>query len=254
MFDVAIFTALGWERRTVTDALRAVEPAGPARSWRGQLADGASCLVLQTGMGPGRAAAAAATAPPAGLFLCCGCAGGLVDWLDAGDLLVADGLIRVDATGRPAERLPAASRGMTTWAERRGLRVHAGALASSPIVLDSAAKVAAATTGALAVEMESSAIAAAARTRGIPFFGLRVVLDRAADHLPPALDVIDEATGEVRAGRALAAIAPRPWIWPLVARLARQQRLAVRALDGIIGALDLEAFTVTPEAASAAGG
>jgi hypothetical protein len=109
-------------------------------------------------------------------------------------------------------------------------------------------------TGALAVEMENSAIAAAARARGIRFFGLRVVLDRADDHLPPALDMIDEATGEVRVGRALAAIAPRPWLWPLVARLAGQQRAAVRSLGAVIRELDLEAFTLTPAAASDAGG
>jgi len=80
MFDIAIFTALGWERRAVTEALRAVEPAGPPRTWRGRLADGASCLVVQTGIGPARAAAAAAAAPPAGAFLACGCAGALVAW------------------------------------------------------------------------------------------------------------------------------------------------------------------------------
>src|SRR2546428_14157646 len=81
MFDVAIFPALGWERRAVTEALRAVEPAGRPRTWRGRLADGASCLVVQTGIGPARAAAAAAATPPAGAFLPPRCAGGPVAWL-----------------------------------------------------------------------------------------------------------------------------------------------------------------------------
>src|SRR5437879_817839 len=145
MFDLAIFTALGWERRAVTEALRAVEPAGWPRTWCGRLADGASCLLVQTGIGPARASAA--------------------------------------------------------------------------------------------------------RTRGIPFAALRVVLDGAGEALPAALDVIDEATGEVRAGRALGTIALRPRLWPAAARLARRQRLAARRLGAIMAALEAEALAAPPEAA-----
>ena len=100
MFDVTIFTALGWERRAVTEALRTLEPSGPSGAWRGRLADGASCLVVQTGIGPARAAAAAAAAPPAGAFLACGCAGALVGWLVAGDLVTAESVIALEADGR----------------------------------------------------------------------------------------------------------------------------------------------------------
>src|SRR2546428_710012 len=106
MFDVAIFSALGWGRRAVTGALRAVEPAGRPRTWRGRLADGASCLVVQTGIGPARAAAAAAATPPAGAFLACGCAGALVDWLVAGDPVAAENVIAPRAGGRPHQRRP----------------------------------------------------------------------------------------------------------------------------------------------------
>src|SRR5881397_154728 len=223
MFDVAIFTALGWERRAVTEALRAVEPAGRPRTWRGRLADGASCLVVQTGIGPARAAAAA---PPAGAFLACGCAGALVDWLVAGDLVAAESVVALGADGRPDERLPGVGAGLAAWAAGRGFRVHAGALVASPVVLGTAAaKAALGATGALAVEMESGALAAAARARGVPFAALRAVLDAAGEALPASADVIDEATGEVRAVRALAAIALRPRLWPAAGRLARQQRV-----------------------------
>src|SRR2546422_308000 len=182
MFDVAIFTALGWERRAVTEALPAVEPAGrpptrrgrlahgapclgvqdglgpapapPAgrpRPWRGRLADGASCLVVQTGIGPARAAAAAGAAPPAGAFLACGCAGALVDWLVAGDLVAAESVVALGADGRPDERLPGVGAGLAAWATGRGFRVHAGALVASPVVLGTAAaKAALGATGALA--------------------------------------------------------------------------------------------------------
>src|SRR6266576_3605159 len=198
MFDVTIFTALGWERRAVIEALRTPEPSGQSGAWRGRLADGASCLVVQTGIGPARAAA-----PAAGAFLACGCAGALVGWLVAGDLVTAESVIALEADGRAGERLPAAGAGLAAWAAGRGFRVHAGGLVASPVVLGTAeAKAALRATGALAVEMESGALAAAARARGIPFAALRVVLDGAGEVLPAGLGVIDEATGEVRAGRA----------------------------------------------------
>src|SRR2546428_4709066 len=118
MFAVAIFPALGWERRAVTEALRAVEPAGRPRTWRGRLADGASCLVVQTGIGPARAAAAASAAPSAGAFLACGCVGALVDWLVARGLLSAQSGIALGADGPPDERLPAVGAGPAARAAR----------------------------------------------------------------------------------------------------------------------------------------
>ena len=253
MLDVAIFTALGWERRAVTEALRVVEPAGPPRAWRGRLADGASCLVVQTGVGPARAAAAAAAAPSAGTFLACGCAGALVDWLVAGDLVAAESVVALGADGY--ERLPAVGAGLAAWAAGRGFRVHAGVLAASPVVLPTAAaKAALGATGALAVEMESGALAAAARARGIPFAALRAVLDEAGEALPAGADVVDEATGEVRTARALAAVAFRPRLWRAAGRLARQQRVAARRLGAIMAALEVEALAPPAEAATAAGG
>src|SRR5207244_501247 len=83
-------------------------------------ADGASCLVVQTGIGPARAAAAAGAAPPAGAFLACGCAGALVDWLVAGDLVAAESVIALGADGRPDERLPGVGAGLAAWAAGRG--------------------------------------------------------------------------------------------------------------------------------------
>jgi len=66
--------------------------------------------------------------------------------------------------------------------------------------------------------------------------------------------VIDEASGEVRAARALAAIALRPRLWPAAGRLARQQRVAARRLAAIMAALEMAAIAAPPEVATAAGG
>jgi nucleoside phosphorylase len=259
MDDVVIFAALAWERRAVTAALARLEPAGRARVWRGRLGDGAGCLVVQTGVGPERARRAAVEAPAARCFVACGCAGALAPWLGAGDLVAADAVVPLDGSGRPADPLPAAGAPLVAWAAGRGVRVHLGPIVSSPRVLDSgAAKRAAGGDGALVVEMESAGVAAVARARGIPFVGLRVVLDVAGQPLPFAADVVDEATGEMRPGRLLASVA-RPWLWPAAGRLARQTRRADRMLRqflaALLGAGGVEALTGgAPSRAEAARG
>src|SRR5262245_21134062 len=107
MPEITIFTALGWERRALVSALHGVRPGEAPRTWTGHLGDGTECLVLQTGMGPERAASAAARAPRSRLFLGCGCAGGLAPWLEAGDVVAADAVSVFDAGGRAGETFAA---------------------------------------------------------------------------------------------------------------------------------------------------
>jgi adenosylhomocysteine nucleosidase len=237
MYDLAVFAALEFERRAVTDCLRSVAAAGP-RAWRGSTVDGTSCLVVQTGVGAGRARSAAEAAPPAHVYLMCGCAGALAPSLTTGDLVVADRIVRLEGEGS----LSAETEPLVTWAGLRGFPLHVGPIASSSSVLATAsAKRSAGETGALAVEMESSAVAAVAHAREIPFIGIRVVLDVVGQAVPAALlpagGIVDETTGRVRAGRAVARLASRPWLWPGCVRLARQQRLADRQLRALLSAL-----------------
>jgi adenosylhomocysteine nucleosidase len=232
MYEVAIFVALGWERRAVTGALAGVEAAGRPRTWRARLVDGTSCLVVQTGVGPERAARVAADAPPARRFLACGCAGALGADVGVGDLVVADALTLVDAGGATTERFEADAE----WLVPLGARL--GGLVTSPVVLATrVTKAAAGRGGALAVDMESAAVARVARVRGIPFSALRVIVDAVDDELPFGPDLVDGASGEVHAGRALATIGPRPWLWRLAARLARQTRLAEQRLALAVASL-----------------
>ena len=238
MLDVAIFAALGWERRAVTGALPGVEPGAEPGTWNGHLGDGTSCRIVQTGIGRERARSAAAAAPPARLLLACGCAGGLAPWLRAGDLVLADRVDVVDAEGRTAGRIEAQGAALAGWAASAGFQMHRGAIVSTLAALDTArAKTVAGASGALVVEMESAAVAAEARARGIPFVGLRVVLDHAGQALPLPPGVIDERTGEIRTGRAIAGLSARPWLWPALGRLARQGRVAERRLHALMAAL-----------------
>jgi len=235
MLDIAVFAALGWERRAVTAGFRSVEPVA-AGWWTAALDGGAGrCLVVQTGMGQERARAAARSVPAARMFVSAGCAGALVAWLRPGDLVIASAVVPIDRERSASEALPA-DPSLAGWAARRGFRVHVGPIVSSEVVLDSAqAKSEAASGGALAVEMEGAAIALEARSRGIPFVDLRVVLDVQGQAVP-AFDVLDAASGEIRRRRVVAALAMRPWSWPAVARLGRQTRLAERSLRAVVAA------------------
>jgi nucleoside phosphorylase len=231
MEDVVVFAALAWEARAALDALQGVEPLGPRR-WRGFLGDGAAVRVLQIGVGLDRAERRAAEAADAGLYLSAGCAGALDPALRAGDLVIGDRVLALDPAGRAAAEVRADPEALVAWSKTRGVCVRVGSIASSPVLLHSAAaKREAARHGVLVVEMESAAVAAAARARGIPCAVVKVVLDEAHDGVGfPGGEVVDPDTGEIDVGRGVAALVLRPQWWPRAVKLARRQRVAERAL------------------------
>jgi nucleoside phosphorylase len=234
MEDVVVFAALPWERRAVGRALGASgSPVAPG-TWAIRLGGGGSGILVEMGIGAARARAAALAAPDARAWVTMGCAGALVGWLGRGQAVVADEVVVLDEAGQVAGRLPAAGAPLAEAAARHGVRLIAGPIAATPSVMATAdAKaVAASTSGALVVDMESGVIATVARDRGIPFHGLRTVLDLADEQLPFGPDVVDERTGTVRAGRALRALAP-PSRWPAAVRLFRGQRAAARELRAL---------------------
>jgi nucleoside phosphorylase len=252
MEDVVVFAALGWEARAALDALQGVEALG-LRSWRGFLGDGAAVRVLQIGIGLDRAERRAAQAADAGLYLSCGCAGALDPRLRAGDLVIADRILPLDANGRVGAALAVSPSALAEWSTRRGIAARVGPVASSPILLRSAdGKRDAARHGALVVEMESAAVAAAARARGAACAVVKVVLDEAGDAVGfPGGEVVDPETGEIDVARGVAALALRPHWWPRAARLARQQRIAERRLRQYLALLfsaGLDALGGSPRA------
>src|SRR5262249_40537023 len=113
-------------------------------------------------MGPARAAAAARTAPAAGLFLSLGCGGGLLPWLRTGDIVVATEVVRLDASCRPeactAAVLP-----------RVELGAHTGGGASSPAPLATAGqKTPAAGRGGVPGGLERLRVGGGSRSRRHP--------------------------------------------------------------------------------------
>jgi adenosylhomocysteine nucleosidase len=88
-------------------------------------------------------------------------------------------------------------------------------------------------TGARAVDMESLAIAEVARSRGLPFIVIRVIVDGASDTLPRAVTAAADSEGHLQIGRLLGALARQPGELPALIRLGQRYRAANRTLAAV---------------------
>lgn len=85
-------------------------------------------------------------------------------------------------------------------------------------------------TGAVAVDLESAAVARAAAAAGIPFAVLRAVCDPAGRDLPAAARAALDGAGGIVALRVAASVLRRPGQIPALLGLARDAALARQAL------------------------
>jgi adenosylhomocysteine nucleosidase len=205
-------------------------------SLRRHLPRAATWLVAQSGPGSARAAEAAKRAADAGASL-------LVSWGLAGGLgpSVAPGTVvlprRIVAHGAEVFVVDAA------WHARLAalaadVALECGDLLTVPEALESPAakRAAAATTSAVAVDMESAGIAAAAARARVPFVALRVVIDGCDDSLPAgAQRWIDEGGNRRIAAAVRASLDPRQWRALLT--LGERYRVASGVLDRLARAL-----------------
>ena len=88
-------------------------------------------------------------------------------------------------------------------------------------------------TGAVAADMETAAVAQAARSRGVPWIAVRAIAD-ACEYGPPAgqYRCCGCESGRVQAGRLLAALARQPSELVQLPPLARGFGAALDALNG----------------------
>ncbi len=207
---------------------------GPAvRRQDGLASLGGGALLVVSGMGGSRAAAAAGRLVDAGAsaLLSFGLAGGLDPALRAGRVVLPDEII-----SRDGARVPTSAE----W--RRHLRlglmaldpVVGGSLLASARPIDSVAEKAAAfrETGALAVDMESLAIGEVAAAHDLPFVAVRVIVDGAGDLLPRAVIAAGRG-GQLSVLRLIGGLIMAPQdIVPLI-RLARRYRAAIRSLSAV---------------------
>jgi nucleoside phosphorylase len=195
-----------------------------------------SWLVLQSGPGPKRAAAAAARALDAGarLLVSFGFAGALDAAVVSGTVLAPRRVVAEGAAPLVVS-LPWHAR-IAALAD--DFRLASGDLLTATVALESPAakRAAARASGAVAVDMESAAVAATAARAGVPFVALRVVVDALDDALPRgALAFVDER-GNRRWAPVLRAVFSAGQWRPLVT-LARRYGLARRVLERLAHAL-----------------
>ena len=180
-------------------------------------------LVLAGGAGPRGAAIAAARLADEGAtaLLSFGLAGGLSAASPPGTIII------------PAELLSETDRFVTDAALNAWLGgVTGGMLVAVPRTVATAAEKLAlhAHTGAVAVDLESGAVAAVARARGLPFAALRCVCDAVDTDLPPAALVALNGKGAIMIERVLFSMIEQPRQLGALIRLSRQAASARAAL------------------------
>ena len=208
------------------------------------LADGTQLIV--TGVGPAAAAVGARRLLASGVraLLSWGLAGALDPALAAGTVVLPREVIS------PEGRLL-----LTTadWRERVSKGIAASHVVScgrlltcrEPLGSTAAKALAFRQTGAVAADMESSAVAEVASAERVPFIVVRAIVDTAQDAVPAAaLSATGAGQDRPRLGRLLATLARTPGELPALIRLARRYRSASRTLAAVAGS---GVLTTTPE-------
>jgi adenosylhomocysteine nucleosidase len=211
-------------------------PLGPATR-RGteptNLADGTLLIVSGVGLAAAACGARRLLAAGARALLSWGLAGGLDPALEAGALVL------------PLEVISPEGRVLRTsadWRERVDHAIAARQAAScgrlltcrEPLTSTTAKALAFQRTGAVAVDMESSAVAEVAAAERVPFLTVRAIVDTARDAVPEvALNAAAAGQEGPNIGRVLIGLAGAPGQLPGLIRLARRYRIASRALAAV---------------------
>lgn len=224
MVRAGIVAALHAEARSLGCGSRRTAPATAT--------DG--CLIRISGIGPDNARHAAQTLIDAGAaaLVSWGYCGGLDPGLACGTLVLPETVItaggtifRTDPEWRAHLLRPLAGR----------VAISGGGLAEStePVADVRRKRALFERCGAVAVDMESAAVAAIAARAGVPFIAVRAVVDVARRGLPRRVLRAVDSSGNIHPARMAAALAASPHEWPAVLRTARDARTARRTLSRV---------------------
>jgi adenosylhomocysteine nucleosidase len=197
--------------------------------------------VFQTGIGPARAFQVAAftlNRRPCHGVISVGLSGGLRPGLPSGSLVIGDRWVRVEGglTGTVRHIGPPTDqrlKGAVLRAARDcGLAVKEGWLATSDCLvgLSGDKHALAARTDALAVDMESGAVAEAALAAGVSVVAVRAILDAVDEALPLSPESFLLADGSTSIWKSGVAIAVRPSQWPVLWGVGRRSARAMALL------------------------
>jgi adenosylhomocysteine nucleosidase len=201
-----------------------------------QLADGALLAVSGIGWTAAAAAARRLALAGAGGLVSFGLAGGLDPTLICGAVLLPEEVVAGDGMEPGGAVLPVSRE----WRQRLRAAlpdsciVCGGRLLTSrrPIAQPRAKTNAWRHAGAVAVDMESAAIAQVAEQARLPFIVLRVIVDTAADELPAAV-LAASLGGRLRVGRLIGGLLRAPGDLGALIRLSARYRIARRVLAAV---------------------
>jgi adenosylhomocysteine nucleosidase len=210
--------------------------------------------LVPTGIGPRAAEAAASTVldrQRAALAVSAGFAGALLPAAAVGDVIAATSVVsgRFDGgwseAGPPIPCDDRVLRAVVSAAVQAEVTARTGLLVSLATVVCRAVDKQQVNrlAGAIALDMESAAIANAALARGVPFAVLRTVSDAAGEDLPLDFNVFLKPWGWLR-GMAAMMVAPSSLVG--LNRLRRQSRLAAGHLTAVTAACAADGFGLSP--------
>ena len=196
--------------------------------------------VVCGGVGPAAATAAANSLVTQGaeLLVSWGVAGGLEAELRAGNLILYTSVIDA-ATETEYHCDPRWIEQTKACLHHLGIRERIGLAVSAPVTTSHEKAALNRRYRCAAVDMESAAIAAVARTHGLGFAGLRVITDPATTSLT-AIALVALGPSNHSTWRVVAALGRRPWALPELLRLGLQYGSALKQLKRAGAALPCE--------------
>lgn len=190
-----------------------------------------------TGAHNARAAAELLVGKGATQLLSWGCAGAINPSLKPGDVVLPKELVDVDDVSLPVD--PQWHRHASQLLAATG-RLHTGKLAETATIISTSREKShlQSFTKAIAVDMESAAIAKVAAKRHLPFLSIRAIVDPANLDLPRAIAYADNGEGEIVMSRLLLFVATHPTELPRLICLGFYFNAAKSALKRIACKLD----------------
>ncbi len=203
-----------------------VRPVKTFARWSGEAQlHGRRCLLIANGLGRANASDAVAQACrdyKVDVVVSTGYAGALTPKLQVGNILVVTSVRQREGCLKYPVNLPA-------YTPRAG--VLTGSLLTIDHIAQSVAeKASLAGTGADAVDMEASAVAAEADSRGLPFFCIRSISDDSETDLGIDFNRARRSDGTVSGWRVLGQAVHKPSLLPTLNRLRRSASEASRNL------------------------
>ncbi|MGR9086335.1 MAG: phosphorylase family protein [Gammaproteobacteria bacterium] len=204
---------------------------------------GDKVLVVRSGAGPenARSSAEQLVGLGAARLISWGCAAGLSASVRPGDLIVADRLVSDEGDSIAID---------SAW-RRHSIRllnhrigkkreVRSGTIAESRVLISGSRdkKQRHSISGAVALDMESGAVAKVARHHNIDFLSIRAIADPAAMDLPKAIGCSLNDQGEVLLGRLLFHLAQHPLELPGLIMLGMHFNKAKQTLKQTAGQLE----------------